>query len=57
MAWYNSIWMNRKNITIPFSLVNGSLDLVDFKFLFERTDADFSKARSDGNDFVFTSAD
>ena len=57
MAWLDSAFLYRKKITISASIVNGSVDLTDFKYPFVRTDADFSKARSDGNDFVFTTID
>ncbi len=53
--WFNPSWLNRKKITIQSSQVQA--DESDFPVLIKRTDTDFSAARADGFDFVFTEAD
>ena len=54
-GWYNASWLYRKKITIDHNLVDANL--TNFPVLINRTDTDFTKARTDGFDFVFTEDD
>jgi len=54
-TWYNNDWYYSKKITIDHTKVAG--DLTNFPVLISRTDTDFKKAQSDGDDFIFASAD
>ena len=53
--WFDSNYANRKRITIQSSQVQANES--DFPVLIKRTDTDFSAARADGFDFVFTETD
>jgi len=55
MAWFDSNYLNRKKITIQSSEIGANES--GFPVLIKRIDTDFSKARADGFDFVFTEAD
>jgi len=56
-GWYNASWLYRKKITIDYTKVAGTL--VNFPVLiYISSDSDLSaRARSDGYDILFTSAD
>jgi hypothetical protein len=51
-GWYNGDWLYRRKITIDHTKVPS--DQTDFPVLISKQDAVFTKARIDGNDFLFT---
>lgn len=55
-GWYDANWAYRKIITTDHTKVPNT-DQTDFPVLINRTDADFTKARTDGYDFVFSQSD
>lgn len=64
MAWYNSNWQYRKEITIDKSKVSGSSNHSNFPILIKITDSDLKYTgngghvgKSNGGDILFTSAD
>lgn len=55
LIWADLGWQYRKPITIDKDLVDADLD--DFPLLVSVTDSDLTKAQTEGNDVIFTSAD
>lgn len=58
-SWYNFDWGYRKKITINHGQISGTTDLTNFPVLiYQSGEADLmARARSDGGDILFTSAD
>ena len=54
--WYDADWEHRNKITVSLNSVISN-ELTDFPVLISLTDSDFTQAKSDGSDFVFTSSD
>ena len=54
--WYDDNWEHRNKITVSLNSVISN-ELTDFPVLISLTDSDFTQAKSDGSDFVFTSSD
>ena len=64
LAWYDTDWGFRREVTIDQTMVSGSSDLNNFAVLVTLTDANLRSTgnggnvgQTDGGDFVFTSAD
>jgi hypothetical protein len=62
MAWYNTVWLYRKKITIDATKISGTQ--TNFPYLFSSTDNDLRYTgsgghvgKSDGTDIVFTDSD